>query len=176
MSPLYLQCIHADRQRRYSSGNSNVDVWVLAPRCKVCWSVCGIKVFKYYVEKLLQFLSSSEKCIFSNCNKENEIQTVKLEQFAFFVYFDKAKVLKCFRWWGLSKKNPHTLKDCRLIKNSQFLSNPFETLGKLLPHEEIIFTKFHEDWTKIMDFSLMTNFCMCAVFSYSDFIMFFETP
>ena len=32
------------------------------------------------------------------------------------------------------------------------MSNSHETLGNLLPHEVIIFTKFHEDWTKIVDF------------------------
>ena len=32
----------------------------------------------------------------------------------------------------------------------------------------IIFTKFHEDWTKNVDFLLMANFWMCLVFS-SDF-------
>ena len=36
-------------------------------------------------------------------------------------------------------------KNWPLIKNPQFLANPFETLGKLLPHEVINFTKFHED-------------------------------
>ena len=44
-------------------------------------------------------------------------------------------------------------------------------LGEL-PHEMIIFTKFHADRTKIVDFSLMTNFRMCGVFVffYSDLI------
>ena len=58
----------------------------------------------------------------------------------------------------MSKEKLHTFKNWPLIKNSQFLSNPFETLGKLLPHEEIIFIKFHDDWTKIVDFLLMANF------------------
>ena len=35
----------------------------------------------------------------------------------------------------------------------------------------MIFSKFQDDWTKIADFLLMTNFLMCAVFSYSDFMM-----
>ena len=43
-------------------------------------------------------------------------------------------------------------------KNPQFVSNPHETLGKLLPQEVIIFPKFREDWTKIVDFLSMTNF------------------
>ena len=61
-------------------------------------------------------------------------------------------------------------KNWPLIKNSKFFSNPHETLGKLLPHKVIIFTKFHEDWTKFVDFLFMANIWMCAVFSYSDFI------
>ena len=59
---------------------------------------------------------------------------------------------------GLSKKNPHTFKNWPLMKNPQILSNPHENLGKLLPHEEIIFTKFREDLTKIVEFLLMANF------------------
>ena len=54
-------------------------------------------------------------------------------------------------------------------KNPQFLSNPYETWWKWLPHEVIIFTKFHKDWTKIVDFLLMANFWTCEVFSCSDF-------
>ena len=33
----------------------------------------------------------------------------------------------------------------------------------------IIFTKFHEDRTKIVDFLLMANFLVCAVFYSPDF-------
>ena len=39
-----------------------------------------------------------------------------------------------------------------------------------MPHEVIIFTKFHEDGTKIVDFLLLANFCACAFFSYSELI------
>ena len=38
------------------------------------------------------------------------------------------------------QKNRHTYKSWPLVKNPQFLSNPYET-----SHEAIIFTKFHED-------------------------------
>ena len=41
---------------------------------------------------------------------------------------------------------------------------PYETWWKLSPHELIIFTKFHEDRTKIVDFLLMANFWKCPVF------------
>ena len=44
------------------------------------------------------------------------------------------------------------------MRSPQFFPNPHETLGKLLPHEVIISTNFHEDWTKIVDFSLMADF------------------
>ena len=60
-------------------------------------------------------------------------------------------------------------KDWPLIKNPQFLSYPHETWWKWLPHEVIIFTKFHKDWTKYVIFSLMANFLMCPVFYSPDF-------
>ena len=43
---------------------------------------------------------------------------------------------------------------------------------KRLPHEVIIFAKFHKDQTKIMDILQMANFCKCAVFSCSDFMIY----
>ena len=51
-----------------------------------------------------------------------------------------------------------TFKNWPLIKNPQFLSNHHETRGKWLPHEVIIFTKFHKDRTKIMDFFIILSF------------------
>ena len=61
------------------------------------------------------------------------------------------------------------LKNWPLVKNPQFSSYPHETWWKWLPQEIIVFTNFHEDWTKIVDFLLMANFWMSAVFSYSVF-------
>ena len=55
-----------------------------------------------------------------------------------------------YKVWA--KKKPDTSKSWSLIKNPQFLSNTYETLWKWLPHEVIIFTKFHKDWTKIVNF------------------------
>ena len=49
-------------------------------------------------------------------------------------------------------------KNWQLIKNPQFLSNPHESLGKLLPHEVINYTKLYEDWIKIVESFLMANF------------------
>ena len=57
--------------------------------------------------------------------------------------------------WG---KKRDTFKNQPLIRNPQFLSYPHETWWKWLPHEVIIFTKFHEDRTKIVGFLLMANF------------------
>ena len=45
-----------------------------------------------------------------------------------------------------------TLDFCSLPKNLQFLPNPYETWWKWSPHGLIIFTKFHEDWAKVVDF------------------------
>ena len=75
----------------------------------------------------------------------------------------------------MSKKNLHTLKNWPLIKDQQFCNNSHRTLRNLLPHEVTIFIKFHEDWSKIVDFLLMSNFWTCAVFSYSDFKLLIKT-
>ena len=72
-----------------------------------------------------------------------------------------------FKYFNINKvwvKNPHTFKNWPLIKHPQFLSNSHETLRELLPHEVIIFTKFHEDWKKIVYFLSMANFVTCAFF------------
>ena len=50
------------------------------------------------------------------------------------------------------QKKPDTSKSWPLIKNPQFLSNPYENWWKWLPHEVIIFTNFRKDWTKIVEF------------------------
>ena len=50
------------------------------------------------------------------------------------------------------------------------MSNPHETWSKLLPHDMNIFTKFHEEWTKIVDFLSMADFERVLVFFSSDFI------
>ena len=60
-------------------------------------------------------------------------------------------------------KKRDNFKYCWKIKNPQFLSYPHETWQKYSPHEVIIFTKFHEDRTKIVDFLSMANFWKCPV-------------
>ena len=62
------------------------------------------------------------------------------------------------------KKKRDTFKHWLLVKNPQFLLYSYETLWKWLPHELIIFTNFHGDRTKNVDFLLMTNFWTCLVF------------
>ena len=61
------------------------------------------------------------------------------------------------------KKRAHVQKLAN-SKKSTVLSNPNETWRKWLSHKEVIFTKFHEDWTKIIDFLLVAKFWTCLVF------------
>ena len=56
-----------------------------------------------------------------------------------------------------SKKRAR-IKKLASVKNPHLLSNPHENWSKLLPHEMIIFTKFQEEWTKIVDFLQTDNF------------------
>ena len=51
-----------------------------------------------------------------------------------------------------------------LMKNPQFLGDQAETLAILTIHEIVIFTKFHINWTKIVDFSLIAYFWASALF------------
>ena len=44
------------------------------------------------------------------------------------------------------------------VLESTFFVQSYETWQKQLPDKVIIFTKFHKDWTKIVDFLLMANF------------------
>ena len=39
-----------------------------------------------------------------------------------------------------------------LMKNPQFLPESAETLTMLPIHEMVVFTKFHDNWAKIVDF------------------------
>ena len=51
-----------------------------------------------------------------------------------------------------------------LMKNPQFFSESAETLAILPIHEMVVFTKFHENWAKIVDFSLIAYFGACLIF------------
>ena len=62
------------------------------------------------------------------------------------------------------KKGTH-LKLCYLlVKVLQFLPYLHETWTKLVAHELVILTKFHEDKAKIDELLKIANFGMCAVF------------
>ena len=56
-----------------------------------------------------------------------------------------------------------------LMKNPQFLADQAETLSILSIHGMVIFTKFHINWTKIVDFSLIAYFSASAIFYDSVF-------
>ena len=53
---------------------------------------------------------------------------------------------------------PDWPKKSLLVKNLQFLFDPHETLSKYLPLEVVSLTKFREDQTQIVDFSLIETF------------------
>ena len=55
------------------------------------------------------------------------------------------------------------------MKNPQFLANQAETLAILPIHEMVILTKFHNDWMKIVDFSVIAYFWASPIFYYSLF-------
>ena len=50
------------------------------------------------------------------------------------------------------------------MKNLQFWSNFDETLSNVPKNEVVNWTKFGQDWTKIVDFSLIANFEASLIF------------
>ena len=50
------------------------------------------------------------------------------------------------------------LKISPIVKNLQFLSDQAEIQAILPTHELFIFTKFHKDWQKIVDFLVKEKF------------------
>ena len=52
-----------------------------------------------------------------------------------------------------------------LMKNLQFWSNFDETLSIVPINEVVNWTKFGQDWTKIVDLSLIANFEASLIFS-----------
>ena len=59
------------------------------------------------------------------------------------------------------QKSTHE-KNMLLLKNPQFLPNHYETLSKWGTHEYLIWTKFRNDWVKIVDFLIKAKFLMCT--------------
>ena len=52
----------------------------------------------------------------------------------------------------MSQENPDSVKNMLLLKNPQFLPNHYETFSKWGCHEDLILTKYRNDWVKIVDF------------------------
>ena len=61
-----------------------------------------------------------------------------------------------------SKKGP-MFKNCPLVKKSTFFAQSSWKLVKMINSNNIS-TKFHEDWAKNVDFLLMANFWLGALF------------
>ena len=55
-------------------------------------------------------------------------------------------------YYTLKHANPDSTKNVLLLKNLQFLPNYNETLQKGDIHVYLIFTKFHNNWIKFVDF------------------------
>ena len=62
------------------------------------------------------------------------------------------------RIYTLKHANPDSTKNVLLLKNLQFLPNHNETLLKGGVHVYLIFTKFHNNWIKIVDFLIKGHF------------------
>ena len=67
-------------------------------------------------------------------------------------------------------EEPDWPQNVLLMKNLQFLFNFDETLSKSPKIEIVNWTKFGQDWTKIVDFSLIANFEACLIFYASVFM------
>ena len=71
-------------------------------------------------------------------------------------------------WSKVWVKKTDMLKEWPIMKNPHLLFYSHETWWKWLPHEVIIFNKFHKDRKKNMDSLIMANFLKCQVFCYSN--------
>ena len=56
------------------------------------------------------------------------------------------------RLYTVYQENQYFVKNMLLLKNPQFLPNHYEILWICGTHEYLIFTKFRNDWVKIVDF------------------------
>ena len=61
-------------------------------------------------------------------------------------------------YYTLKHANPDSTKNVLLLKNLQFLPNHNETLLKGGVHVYLIFTKFHNNWIKFVDFLIKGHF------------------
>ena len=63
--------------------------------------------------------------------------------------------------WGsytVYQENRYFVKNMVLLKNPQFYPNHYKILWKWRTHEYLIFTKFRNDWVKIVDFLIKAYF------------------
>ena len=60
--------------------------------------------------------------------------------------------------YTLKQAKADATKNVLLLKNLQFLPNHNETLSKWGTHEYLIFTKFRNNWVKIVDFLIKAHF------------------
>ena len=56
------------------------------------------------------------------------------------------------------QENQYFVKNMLLLKNPQFLPNHYKFLWKWGTHDYLIFTKFRNDWDKIVDFLIKAYF------------------
>ena len=70
----------------------------------------------------------------------------------------KIKDQESIKSYTLKHANPDSTKNVLLLKNLQFLPNHNETLLKGGIHVYLIFTKFHNNWIKIVDFLVKGHF------------------
>ena len=85
-------------------------------------------------------------------------------------HLEKKIQTKLYFWYSFGTKSPSKktvqVQKLATIKDPQFLSNPQETWWKYLPHEVIIFSKFHEDRTKNVDLFINGQFLKVSHFVF----------
>ena len=67
------------------------------------------------------------------------------------------------QYYTVSKANVDSSKNMLLLRNSQFLPNHYETLSKLTTHEDLIWTKFRNEWVKNLNFLIKAYFWVSPV-------------
>ena len=58
-----------------------------------------------------------------------------------------------------------------LLKNPQFFPNHYENWSKCGTNENLILTKIHKDWVKIVDLLIKANFFMCTFFCIRPYVL-----
>ena len=62
------------------------------------------------------------------------------------------------RKYTVYQENPYFVKNMHILKNPQFSSIHYKILSKWGTHEDLILTKFRNDWVKIVDFFIKAYF------------------